>query len=237
MGFKKRNTPLVGYARRRLREMAQPALAPEMAAYMKTEMAFYGVQATPRRRLLREVKGRFAIETQSEYETAVLGLWSGVHREDKYMAIAIAQSYRRFIAPVSVPLYEQLVRQGAWWDLVDPVATHLVGGAALKERGVMETMDSWIADDDMWIRRTAILSQNRHKHATDAERLFSYCTRCMHEKEFFIRKAIGWALREYSKSNPERVAAFLQTNKDRLSGLSFREGSRLLGVRASSGDD
>lgn len=119
--------------------------------------------------------------------------------------------------------------EGAWWDLVDDVAANLVGALLLGHRAAMRpVMEAWVDDDDMWRRRTAILSQLRHRDQTDAEMLFDFCRRRAHETEFFIRKAIGWALREYSKTDPGAVAAFLRRHGDELSGLSRREAAKHL---------
>lgn len=115
------------------------------------------------------------------------------------------------------------------WDFLDGIAVNLIGRVALQNKSSMEPLlRQWIADEDMWIRRTAILAQLKHKQETNADLLFELCRARMHEKEFFIRKAIGWALREYGKTNPDSVINFLKEEKANLSGLSYREGSRIL---------
>jgi 3-methyladenine DNA glycosylase AlkD len=122
-----------------------------------------------------------------------------------------------------------MIREGAWWDFVDEIAVNLVGAVLgnfpAKTRPIIER---WIDDPDLWIRRTALLAHLKHKQATDAAKLFDHCLRRAHEREFFIRKAIGWALREYSKTEPRAVRAFLANNRQRLSKLSFDEGSKHL---------
>src|SRR5690606_33699083 len=119
------------------------------------------------------------------------------------LAIAYARRFRPYIDLPQLDLYERMVVEGAWWDLVDDVAANLVGALLLGHRAAMRpVMEAWVDDDDMWRRRTAILSQVRHRDQTDAEMLFDFCRRRAHETEFFIRKAIGWALREYSKTDP-----------------------------------
>ncbi|MCP4658915.1 MAG: DNA alkylation repair protein [bacterium] len=213
-----------------LAALADPDRAREMAAYMKTEMPFYGVASGPRRELAREAKRRFPIAGQSAYKRAIGALWRRPHREEKYVAIALARLHGSFVGPESLPLYERLIREGAWWDFVDEIAQHLVGSALLKDpEAVWPTLDRWIDDPDPWIRRTALLCQNRHKERTDEERLFRYCRARAHEQEFFIRKAIGWALRQYSYTAPAAVRWFLETYRDELSSLSFREAARQLG--------
>jgi len=212
-----------------LAKRANPEKAAPMAAYMKTDMPFYGVQKPGRKEVFKGLRERFAPADAADYEASVLALWSGSHREEKYLAIDFARAFKRFITPASLPLYERLVREGAWWDFVDPVASDLVGHVLLHHRPLVSPMmEQWIHDPDFWIRRTALISQLRHKAETNSEQLFRLCIERAHEKEFFIRKAIGWALREYSKTEPQAVEEFLSRNRDQLSGLSFREGMKVI---------
>jgi len=200
-----------------------------MAAYMKTSMPFYGVQKPHRDEIFRELKKRFTLTTARGYRAAVLGLWTGKFREEKYFAISVARAYPEFVGIATLPLYRRMIEEGAWWDFVDEIAIQLVGSVLLKNRKwVAPIMDEWIADPDMWIRRAAIISQVAHKDATDHQRLFRYCIARAGDKEFFIRKAIGWALRQYAYSAPERVRQFLTRNRAALSPLSYREASRVL---------
>ncbi len=224
-------TRLVAFVRREFAAAAVPSDAVPMAAYMKTDQPFFGVKKPARVPVYRAMKRDFAPPDREAYEAAVVALWREPEREMRYAAIEFATQHRGFVVPASMRLYEALIRDGAWWDLVDPIASHLVGGVWARWRE--ETgprMDRWIDDDDLWIRRTAIIGQLRHKADTDADRLFAYCLRRAHEREFFIRKAIGWALRQYAKTDPEVVTAFLVAHRDRLSGLSFREASKHLGI-------
>lgn len=220
---------LVRRAEAMLRDHADPAKAAPMAAYMKTTQAFFGVPATARREIARALKKEFPPADQGEYETLVLALWNRPRREEQYLAVSLAQAFRSYINPSSMPLYERLIREGAWWDFVDDVAVHLVGDVYRRFRNEIEPwVDRWIIDGDFWIRRSAMLSHLQHKEFTDRDRLFRYCRACLHEKEFFIRKAIGWVLREYSKTDPEAVRAFVNEHQSQMSGLSIREATRLL---------
>jgi 3-methyladenine DNA glycosylase AlkD len=122
-----------------------------------------------------------------------------------------------------------MIVEGAWWDFVDDIAIRLVGMVLLDDRERMHPkLDRWIDDPNMWIRRTAILSQIKHRDRTDQDQLFGYCLKRADEKEFFIRKAIGWALREYAKTEPDAVREFALNHRDQLSGLSFREATKHL---------
>ena len=141
----------------------------------------------------------------------------------------VARTWRDFIVPDSMPLYRRLIEEGAWWDFVDEVAAHLVGTVLLHNRKeIAPLMDQWIDDADMWIRRAAIISQLKHKDRTDHVRLFRYSLAQAAEKDFFIRKAIGWALRQYAYTAPERVRDFITRNRGKLSPLTYREASRVL---------
>lgn len=224
-------TELVCFICEALKRAADPRRASAMAAYMKADRPFYGVRRPQVAALCQEARRRFAASNRLSYERNVLALWQLPHREEKYVAIDYARQ-EQYITPASLRLYERMIREGAWWDLVDDTATNLAGIVLLRHRsGIQSVFDRWITDDCLWIRRAAIISQVKHKKETDAARLFTYCLRCAGEREFFICKAIGWALREYSKSNPRVVKSFLKKNRGRLAPLSLREGARHL-VRA-----
>ncbi|HEY9678763.1 MAG TPA: DNA alkylation repair protein [Drouetiella sp.] len=205
--------------------LADPVNAVPMAAYMKTEMPFYGIPKPLRVPTYRRFKKEFAPANIAEYQDCISTLWGLSHREEKYAALEYAQMFDQYITSESLPLYERMVREGQWWDFVDTLAIALVGRVLYKERAkTKKVLDKWIRDDDMWIRRTAILAQNRHKAEADEQMLFGYCLKCAHEKEFFIRKAIGWALREYSYAAPMAVKRFVKENENVLSPLSVKEG-------------
>jgi 3-methyladenine DNA glycosylase AlkD len=214
-----------------LAALADPERAAGMAAYLKTDMPFYGVQKGPRTPVFREMKRRYPIDDAAEYEGAVLALWAQPHREEKYFAIGIAAGCREFITFDRIPLYRRLIGEGAWWDLVDDLAARCVGPVLLHEREAMApVIDAWSEDPDMWIRRSALLAHLKHKFDTDHEQLFRHCLALAPEREFFIRKAIGWSLREYAKTAPGRVRDFALEHREELSGLSFREATKHLEV-------
>lgn len=220
---------LASFVSAQLRTLANPQNAAPMAAYMKTTMPFYGVKKPERLPAYREMRIRFVPSTRREYESGVRALWRLPHREEKYAALQFARQNDAFVTLESLPLYERLIREGAWWDLVDEIATKLVGRAQLKQRAaVRPVLRLWINDEDLWIRRTALLSQIGHKALTDQRQLFGHCLRRAGETEFFIRKAIGWALRDYSYTEPAAVRDFLVAHREQLSGLSYREGAKQL---------
>jgi 3-methyladenine DNA glycosylase AlkD len=227
--MREQSIELAKFVRNALKQRADPSKVSAMAAYMKTKDPFYGVPTPNRVPVIAEMRHRFAPVDHRSYARNVMALWNLRHREERYLAIAYARQHPAFIAPASMPIYEQMVREGAWWDFVDEIAAHLAGAVLLNYRDETRALiEQWIDDDDLWIRRTALLSQLKHKSSTDAEQLFDHCLRRAHETEFFIRKAIGWALREYSKTDPRAVRSFLTRNQKRLSNLSFAEGSKHL---------
>jgi 3-methyladenine DNA glycosylase AlkD len=210
--------------------VADPSKAPGMQAYMKTDMPFYGVQKPARARILHELVRRFPPPDRAGYEGLVVALWQLPHREEKYLALGVARHFPEYVVAEMLPLYRGLIVEGAWWDLVDEVATHLIRDLVVGHPDdVWPTVDTWIDDDDMWLRRTAIICQVGAKESTDAARLFRFCEERAFEKEFFIRKAIGWALRQHARVDPDAVARFVREHRDQLSGLSYREATKHIG--------
>lgn len=201
-----------------------------MQAYMKTDMPFYGVQKRGRAPILKELLSRYRPETREQYEELVLALWGMSHREEKYLAQGVATAHREFIVPESLSLYKRMIVEGAWWDLVDEVATHMIRPLVIEyPNQIWPVVDTWIGDGNMWLRRSAIICQVGARESTDADRLFRFCQARAHESEFFIRKAIGWALRDYARTDPVAVAGFVRAHRSELSGLSFREATKHLG--------
>ena len=220
---------LTAYARSELMAVANPDKAAPMAAYLKTDMPFHGVQKAGRTPILRQLKRQFVPIDRPEYEQAVLALWQMSHREEKYLAIDYARAFKEFVVVGSMPLYRQMIVEGAWWDLVDGIASWLVGGAVSVDGDeCVPIVRGWISDADMWLRRSSIICQLGHKTETDIVLLDDACSANLADTEFFIRKAIGWALREYAKTDLGWVRAYVEVHKDELSGLSYREATKHL---------
>lgn len=220
----------VALVREALTAAADPEKARAMARYMKTDMPFYGVQKPGRAPILRQLRREFPPADRNEYEALVLALWGLPHREEKYLAQGVAGAFPEFIVPASFPVYERFVVEGAWWDFVDDTATHLIRHLVLEfGEQTWPLVDRWNEDDDMWRRRSSLICQVGARERTDVDRLFRYCLARAEETEFFIRKAIGWALRDYAYVDPEAVAGFVSSHRGRLSGLSFREATKHIG--------
>ena len=163
-------------------------------------------------------------------------LWfDATHREEWYAALAVARHrlYRGYQDVDVLPLYRDLVVDGAWWDVVDDLATHHVGDILRADPdGATPVLRAWAVDDDLWLRRTAMISQVGHQHDTDLEllgfALESNLEGSPHGSTFWIRKAAGWALRQHARTDPDWVRAFVEEHDGRLSGLTRREALKHL---------
>lgn len=213
---------------------ANAEIAVGQQAYMKSTIPYWGVKTPDGRKIVKPLLVQYTLQTREEWETAILTLWDNVtHREEWYAAINIARygRYRDYRTSLdSLPLYEYLIRTGAWWDVCDEIAQHLVGDVLTQHREeASAVMRTWKSDDFFWIRRCSILSQGNHKDKTDPALLRECILPSIDDTDFFSRKAIGWALRDYAHVDPDWVRAFVIEFDDRLSGLSKREALKHIG--------
>ena len=149
-----------------------------------------------------------------------------------YASCYYAEKFGEHVTPAHLPLYKRMIVEGAWWDIVDWVSDKLVGAVMLNHRGAAApVVRKWVDDENLWLRRTAIIAQLGHKDKTDEAMLFEFCVRRADETDFFIRKAIGWALRQHARTNPEGVKAMLHKHRSKLSALSIREAGKHIGVK------
>lgn len=228
---------VVEEVRRRLAEAADPELAPQMQAYMKSALPFRGVTAVPMRRICREVFDAHRLPDRDTWRSVVLALWDGARfREERYAAVELTghRYYRDHQDVSGLGLYRHLVVTGAWWDLVDAVASNRVGPILRAHADVVTPiMRSWAVEADMWLRRTALLCQLGAKRDTDVALLTFAIEQNLEGstfgRDFFIRKAIGWSLREHAKTDQAWVVRFVAEHSDQLSGLSRREALKNVG--------
>jgi 3-methyladenine DNA glycosylase AlkD len=219
--------PLVRAIRRRLAEAADPEKAPQMQAYMKSAMPYRGVSAPVLKQLCRDTFASQPLPTAAEWQRVVLELWrQASFREERYAAVLLTQAraYREFLTLSSIPMLEEMIVTGAWWDFVDTLAGRNLGDLLrANPRKMKPLMRRWARDTDMWKRRSAILCQLGLKRETDLDLLYDCIEPNLPHKDFFIRKAIGWALRQYAWTDPKEVRRYVEANRDRLSPLSVRE--------------
>jgi len=139
--------------------------------------------------------------------------WRMPEREYQYFACGLLRRHARVLKPGFLSVARTLVTTKPWWDTVDALAAHTVGPMVARHPELLATMDEWAVEEDLWLVRTAILHQLTYKEATDAKRLFHYCSQQAGHPDFFVRKAIGWALREYAKTDPAEVRAFVHAHE------------------------
>ena len=213
--------------RRELRAHADANKAPGMQAYMKSEMPYYGVNSPQQKQIFRGIFDRHELSSATAWRATVLALWRGAtHREERYAAIALTGHgpYSRYRTMRALPLYEEMIVTGAWWDYVDSIAVPRVGELVRTYPDRATTaMRKWARAHDMWKRRTSIICQVGSKTETDLGLLYECIEANTGERDFFIRKAIGWALRAYAWTDHEEVAAYVEAHRNELSPLSKRE--------------
>ncbi len=221
---------------RAIRETLAGAGDPERAAaqrrYMKSEMPFRGITSPELTALLRPLMATYDPASRAAWEATVRSLWDdATHREERYAALVLAKhrAARSWRDPSLVPLVRHLVVTGAWWDLVDDIAVHLAGAVLAEHPDEMApVVRAWAADDDQWLRRTAVLCQLGRRADTDLD-LLRYTVECnVDDESFWLRKAIGWALRDLARTDPEWVLAEVDRLDGRLSPLSRREALKHL---------
>lgn len=218
---------LVIETREALARCADPTKAAGMQAYMKSAMPYWGAPVPLRVRLTREIFRRHPLPDSDAWRAAVLDLWRGAERrEERYAAIDLAKSdaYRSFRTIDALPVFEEMIATGGWWDYVDDIAIHCLRD--LLERSPQEAgarMREWSRDPDLWKRRASIICQVNRRGATDRALLFDCIEPNLEDKEFFIRKGIGWALRSLAWTSLEEVESYVARAGDRLSSLSKRE--------------
>jgi 3-methyladenine DNA glycosylase AlkD len=197
-----------------------------MSKYMKGHFPFLGIKSPLRKELEKQFFKETEILKSPFDQDFVRALWEKDEREYQYTAITYMGKFIKKLPKEVIHFLEGLITTKSWWDSVDSIAP-LVGELAWKYPEIIkESIDSWSVNEDFWLRRSAILFQLKYKQQTNEALLYEYIVKNADSKEFFIQKAIGWALREYSKTNHDSVKAFIGGNQ--LAPLSVREGSKYL---------
>jgi 3-methyladenine DNA glycosylase AlkD len=210
-----------------LRRVASARRAAGAQAYMKSAMPYHGVSAPLLRATCKRIFTDLELPTRDVWRDHVLSLWRGAKfREERYVAIELTghKLARPFQTLWAMPLYEEIIVTGAWWDYVDTVASHRVGPILRDHPAAMKKkMLAWSKSENLWKRRTSIICQLGFKKETDLNLLYACIEPSIDSKEFFLRKAIGWALRQYAWTDPAGVRRYVRRNRARLSSLSIRE--------------
>lgn len=219
---------LLGELRVSLDTAADPAKSSQMTAYMKGHFEYLGITAGDRRIASKALIARAKKMEPDELLATAEALWSEPEREFHYVGMDLVRAGAKHLRPTDLGRVKGLITRTPWWDTVDSLAIHTTGTMVSTHSRLVEEMDMWAEADDIWIARTAILHQLMYKADTDKNRLFAYCEMRMEDTEFFIRKAIGWALRHYARTDPDAVRSFVERNEASLSGLSKREALKHL---------
>lgn len=208
-----------------------PERAVQQQRYMKSELPYYGVTLTQLRPMLRLLIKQWQPD-RDEWEATVRSLYDGAtHREERYAALALARAQPDFLDLEALPLARYLISKGAWWDLVDEASQHVLGPIVASYPVEMKpVMRQWAVSDDLWLRRAAVLCQLGRKEQTDRELLAFVIEANLDDESFWLCKAIGWALRQHARVDPDWVLARIEDWEGRLSSLSRREATRRLSL-------
>jgi len=224
---------LIAAVRQGLRDAGDAGLAARQQAYMKSAMPYAGVTVPAMRALLRAAAAE-PMAGAAAWRATVLAMWRGAEvREERYAAVKLAR-LRPYAAYAQVrttlPMWRELIVDGAWWDHVDEVAVHLVGPVLLAHpTPVAAAMRRWSAEGDRWLRRASVICQVGSGPRVDTGLLADCILANAADPDFFLRKAIGWALRQHARVDPDWVLGFVETHAGVLSPLSRREALRHVG--------
>ncbi|OGU59425.1 MAG: hypothetical protein A2X64_00735 [Ignavibacteria bacterium GWF2_33_9] len=195
--------------------------------YMRDQYEFFGISSPERKVLMKVFFAENLLPDYNELQEIIEDLWNASERELQYFAMTLPEKYKRRWGMEFVELIEFMVTNKSWWDTVDFIASHLAGSYFKKFPNMIEPKTTeWMQSGNIWLQRVCIIFQLKYKKQINENLLYSFCEEMKDSKEFFIQKAIGWALREYSKTNPESVLAFV--NETDLKPLSQREATRII---------
>lgn len=200
--------------------------ARHMEAYMRDRFKFYGLQTPERRAVYKDVIARDKKGGVIDREF-LEQCWADEHREFQYLVTDYLRAMQKVLTYDDVPFVEQFIRSKQWWDTIDGL-DRTVGGIAFRDTRINDLMLRWSTDEDFWVRRLAIDHQLLRKNDTDEDLLEKIIVNNFGSDEFFINKAIGWSLRDYSKTNPAWVRDFIDKYRDRMAPLSLREANKYL---------
>ncbi|MDV7137979.1 DNA alkylation repair protein [Maribacter sp. TH_r10] len=206
---------------------SNPQIAEGQKAYMRNHFEFYGITSPKRREIQRPFLVKSFLPPKEKLHELVKALWQKPQREYQFFAQELVSKYTKQFSISDISILEYMVTHKSWWDTVDYIAVKLIGPYFERYPEQLDThLEKWLASDNIWLQRCCLLYQLKRKDNIDTTRLNMIIQRLLGSKEFFINKAIGWVLREYSRTNPNWVKEFVSRNE--LANLSRREAIRLM---------
>ncbi len=205
-----------------------PGEASWMKSYLRNQFEFSGIKSPERNKIQTQFYAQIKALSSSDQLAICHKLWDLNGREYKYFALEILKRHFKKPSEDLIDSIKFFITTESWWDTVDMLASNSLGVLIRTHPHLVLKMDEWIDDDNLWLRRSALIHQLKFRDQTDPQRLFLYCSKRMHESDLFIRKAIGWSLRQYSRTDPQAVLQFVRQNENQLSELSKKEALRLI---------
>lgn len=200
--------------------------ARQMSKYMLNKFEYIGIKTPERRKIFKNFFKEYKNEEKIDWEF-VNKCWENKYREFQYVGADYLKNMKDKLTIDDIPKFKRLILEKSWWDTIDNLDM-TIGALALKDSNVNKILLEWSLDENIWLRRIAIDHQLLRKEKTNTELLEKILKNNLGQAEFFINKAIGWALRDYSKTNPEWVKNFIEENKEKMAKLSIKEASKYL---------
>lgn len=200
--------------------------AQKMSKYMLNKFEYIGIKTPERRKIFKNFFKEYKNEEKIDWEF-VNKCWENKHREFQYIAADYLKNMKDKLTIDDIPKLKQLILKKSWWDTIDNLDM-TIGTLALKDSNMNKILLEWSLDENIWLKRIAIDHQLLRKEKTNTELLEKILKNNLGQTEFFINKAIGWALRDYSKTNPEWVKNFIEKNRENMAKLSIKEASKYL---------
>lgn len=203
-------------------QVANPTNALPMKKYMKNHFEFLGIKTPERKMIYRDFFSQYGLPPKENFHEIILALWQEPEREYQYFAMELLDKCKKYFDESTINLLEKLITQKSWWDTVDLLASHSVGHYFKKyPQNITDVTIKFMESNNIWLQRTCILFQLGYKKSTNETLLYEYICMCADSKEFFLQKAIGWALRQYARTNARSVLQFVEATP--LKPLSKRE--------------
>jgi len=220
---------LTEYFTDELMALSHPSYSEKMSAYMKYKFPFYGVQAPARKEVVKRIWQTEKRAITQNIRPLALALWKKNEREFQMITLDLLMKCKKEFSINDLSFVEKLITTKSWWDTVDFLAATIIGHILKSDRVLArKTAEKYMSSDNLWLKRTALIFQLKYKESVDEKLLFDMINETIGSKEFFINKASGWALRQYSKFNPTIVGEYIENNRSKLAPLTIREGSKYL---------